>query len=96
MTTTKVGYSLELNLRAIALKSALFVRKLTDSSNRQQVSRGMDIPKLCPVCAVDQAEEMFVDCTVPPLLESEQLLTQGEIFEDEILAGTERTNNPAE
>ena len=29
-------------------------------------------------------------------MESEQLLTQSEIFEDEILAGTERTNNPAE
>jgi len=28
-------------------------------------------------------------------LESEQLLTQGEIFKDEILSGTERTNNPA-
>jgi hypothetical protein len=28
-------------------------------------------------------------------MESEQLLTQGEIFKDEILAGTERTNNPA-
>jgi hypothetical protein len=29
-------------------------------------------------------------------VESEQLLTQGEILKDEILAGTERTNNPAE
>ncbi len=29
-------------------------------------------------------------------MEGEQLLTQGEIFQDEILAGTERTNNPAE
>ena len=29
-------------------------------------------------------------------MESEQLPTQGEIFKDEILAGTERTNNPAE
>jgi len=29
-------------------------------------------------------------------MESEQLLTQGEIFKDEIPAGTERTNNPAE
>ena len=27
-------------------------------------------------------------------MESEQLLTQGEIFKDEILAGTESTNNP--
>jgi hypothetical protein len=29
-------------------------------------------------------------------MESEQLLTQGEIFQDEILAGTERTNNPTQ
>ncbi|HZL70369.1 MAG TPA: hypothetical protein VFC29_23895 [Candidatus Limnocylindrales bacterium] len=29
-------------------------------------------------------------------MKSEQLLTQGKIFEDEILAGPECTNNPAE
>jgi hypothetical protein len=29
-------------------------------------------------------------------VKSEQLLTQGKIFEDEILAGPECTNNPAE
>ena len=29
-------------------------------------------------------------------MKSEQLLTQGKIFEDEILAGTQRTDNPAE
>jgi len=29
-------------------------------------------------------------------VKSEQLLTQGKIFEDEILAGSECTNNPAE
>ncbi len=29
-------------------------------------------------------------------MESEQLLTQGKVFEDEILAGTQRTDNPAE
>jgi hypothetical protein len=29
-------------------------------------------------------------------MESEQLPTQGEILKDEILAGTDRTNNPAE
>ena len=29
-------------------------------------------------------------------MKSEQLLTQGKIFEDEILAGPEGTNNPAE
>ena len=28
-------------------------------------------------------------------MKSEQLLTQSKIFEDEILAGPERTNNPA-
>jgi hypothetical protein len=29
-------------------------------------------------------------------LKSEQLLTQGKIFKDEILAGAQRTKNPAE
>ena len=29
-------------------------------------------------------------------MKSEQLLTQGKIFEDDILAGPEGTNNPAE
>ena len=35
----------------------------------------------------------------PPRLfgvESQQLLTQGKVFEDEVLAGTERRNNPSE
>lgn len=29
-------------------------------------------------------------------MKSQQLLTQGKVFEDEALAGTERSNNPAE
>jgi hypothetical protein len=29
-------------------------------------------------------------------VESQQLLTQGKVFEDEVLAGTERSNDPAE
>src|ERR1039457_3034423 len=35
----------------------------------------------------------------PPRLfgvESQQLLTQGKVFEDQVLAGTERSNNPSE
>jgi hypothetical protein len=29
-------------------------------------------------------------------VESQQLLTQGKVFEDEVLAGTERSNNPSD
>jgi hypothetical protein len=29
-------------------------------------------------------------------VESQQLLTQGKAFEDQVLAGTERSNNPSE
>src|ERR1035438_2448460 len=44
--------------------------------------------------------EQLVWCSESPAralgVKSEQLLTQGKIFEDEILAGPECTNNPAE
>lgn len=44
--------------------------------------------------------EQFVRCSEPSArslgVESEELLTQGEILQDEVLARTEGTNNPAE
>ena len=42
--------------------------------------------------------EHFVRCSEPAArslgVESEKLLTKGEVFKDEILTGTERTDNP--
>ena len=31
----------------------------------------MNIPKLCPICGIEQLQQMFVECTVEPLFDGE-------------------------
>jgi hypothetical protein len=52
-----------------------------------------------PESSQSDPEQLVYGSESPPRLfgvESQQLLTQGKVFEDEVLAGTERSNNPSE
>jgi hypothetical protein len=52
-----------------------------------------------PESSQSDSEQLVYGSESPPRLfgvESQQLLTQGKVFEDEVLAGTERSNNPSE